>query len=640
MSVFEMAFLVFATTIFTASALVAWRMSLFFTARTKEYKKLKEKTASRMAAFRCKQEKLIKDGLMAAQNLASFLSSLGSRKGGEVASESSQKSAQSAFDSMIERTSEVPWDAFFHAGNVLSAYTTMSGDFHAAAERYLNLEFESTGDLAADIAARLQPDALSRLFGPESESLDGWVAGLKGHIGEQKAEHLLDIAGLDVALPELGNEPGFDLIVEGLKVQVKTVGNFSEVAEHLSIHEGIPVIFNADAIGIPDGIPVLDASEFAELIHGGATDFGAVALEGLSAEDATDVASDGLGAATGSVEMSIPFVTIGLSSLREIKLLTKGHTDFGTAAKNIGIDAAAKGGGAFAGGKAGALIGTAFAPGIGTAIGAAIGGIAGAMLGGMGAKAIKESGANDAKKELSTSLASMSQRIEIAASWPVAAIKKVGAEYRVADRALTLEGRNVISEGRSALSDLHKRLSNEIQISLRNARVAVESAAKRVGVWAVISNPQTAGEASALALCLAEEHPNTNTGESSDFSLFPILLVDSEFLRVGQIMDLHVHAVKTTMQQVTSAMLGLQRAAAQLTSTFAQKASEYGAREGERAQQEMLSAFANALEPIDRAIVEMRKANLGKQAEAMEQLKSKLESESNKLQGSPKLRAA
>jgi hypothetical protein len=154
--------------------------------------------------------------------------------------------------------------------------------------------------------------------------------------------------------------------------------------------------FNADAADIPDGVPTMDADELAELLAEGDVPFDAIALEGFELADVAESAQDGMDAALGSTDVGLPVATLVLSTYREARTLKDGQTDVVTAAKNIAVDAVAKGGGMAAGAKMGAFVGSMVAPGVGTAVGGVMGGVIGGILGGRGAKALRESDAHAA----------------------------------------------------------------------------------------------------------------------------------------------------------------------------------------------------------------------------------------------------
>lgn len=97
----------------------------------------------------------------------------------------------------------------------------------------------------------------------------------------------------------------------------------------------------------------------------------------------------------------IPFITIAISSFREIDLLLQDKTDTMTSLKNIGLDAVGTGGGGLVGAKAGAILGSAFGP-VGTLVGGIIGGVGGAIGGRAITNNIKQEPLLNAIKEYQT----------------------------------------------------------------------------------------------------------------------------------------------------------------------------------------------------------------------------------------------
>jgi outer membrane lipoprotein SlyB len=117
-------------------------------------------------------------------------------------------------------------------------------------------------------------------------------------------------------------------------------------------------------------------------------------------------------AAAGDVDFQNPFLTLGLSTLREIRLLKRKHTNLLTSVKNISLDAAGTGIGSFAGAKAGATIGTAVAPGMGSVVGAIIGGISGAFAGRTISNKIKFAQAEGARIHYEQKILEFQQRVQ------------------------------------------------------------------------------------------------------------------------------------------------------------------------------------------------------------------------------------
>ena len=117
-------------------------------------------------------------------------------------------------------------------------------------------------------------------------------------------------------------------------------------------------------------------------------------------------------ASAGDVDFQNPLLTLGLSTLRELRLLKRKHTNLLTSVKNIGLDAAGTGIGSFAGAKAGATIGTAVAPGMGSVVGAIIGGISGAFAGRKISNKIKFSQAETARSHYERKMLEFQQRVQ------------------------------------------------------------------------------------------------------------------------------------------------------------------------------------------------------------------------------------
>lgn len=91
-----------------------------------------------------------------------------------------------------------------------------------------------------------------------------------------------------------------------------------------------------------------------------------------------------LGALEGVSGAHVPVITLMLSVHREARLLKAGMTSVDIAVKNVALDIAGTGGGAFAGAAAGATTGSiigSVVPLVGTAVGAGVGGVVGAVYG-------------------------------------------------------------------------------------------------------------------------------------------------------------------------------------------------------------------------------------------------------------------
>ena len=255
-------------------------------------------------------------------------------------------------------------------------------------------QLDSIGDLrnylsswdSAEIGEALPEGALNKLMGHLAEPIVG--------------EHLEEL-GMQVEMPDLSNQPGYDLILNGEHaVNIKTVSDFSSLADHFETYPDIPVIVPGDMAGIPDNAIHLDAAgsleQLNEVVELGEENI-VLVDNALSHADMLEHAEGVSDALLENVDVGgIPFITVALSGFREIKLLKNHDTDVTNAMKNFGLDVAGTGGGGAAGAALGATIGSAIFPGVGTAIGALLGGIGGAIGGRKASNAVKEKPFQDA----------------------------------------------------------------------------------------------------------------------------------------------------------------------------------------------------------------------------------------------------
>lgn len=243
-------------------------------------------------------------------------------------------------------------------------------------------------------------------IGELSDYLSGWESAdmgemlpegalnkLMGHLAEPIVGQHLEDLGIQVEMPVLSNQAGYDLVLNGAHaVNVKTVTDFTSLTDHFDKFPKIPVVVPGDMANAPADAIYLDTAESIEqlnqeialgneeivLVDGALTNAGSVE----HAEGVSD-------AVLGNVDaIGVPFITIALSGLREVRLLAKQETDVRNAIKNLGLDVLGTGGGASAGVAIGGTIGT-LVPGVGTAIGALSGGILGAIAGRKGTNRLK-----------------------------------------------------------------------------------------------------------------------------------------------------------------------------------------------------------------------------------------------------------
>ena len=246
----------------------------------------------------------------------------------------------------------------------------------ATISQMANAQLNTIGDLHQHIH-----DWAQSWYGGLTDSV---VTKLQGHVAEQfVAEHLNQL-GHTVTIAGDSNQEGYDMLVDGHPFNIKDLLGMNSIHEHFEKFPDIGVIANADISGHPDSVLHIDATQGLDQLHNLdsiSNDHLLVLDHGLRHADVVEQVHDAGDAIIGNVPFHIPFITLGLSSFRETKLLLKRHTDIVTSLKNIGLDVAGTGMGLFLGAKAGGAIGTMITPGVGTAIGGVIGGIAGAIGG-------------------------------------------------------------------------------------------------------------------------------------------------------------------------------------------------------------------------------------------------------------------
>lgn len=248
-----------------------------------------------------------------------------------------------------------------------------------AADRVYIADLSDWGELG-DWAERITQMA------PASQQ--GAFSQLLGHVGEQYVAANLIADGHAVEFPDSVSQEGFDLIVDGSLVQVKTTMSPELIQGALVDNPEIPIITNIEMASHFGDHPSVSIDE--QLVHADVSE----AVEGTV---------DGIGSLS-EVGLTIPFVTTAVVGFREVRLLLKGWTDLGTAIKYGVIDIAGVAGGGTVGAVVGLVGGGVIGGPIGAAIGKWVGGVGGALIGKMFAQAFKETGLLNARKEYGHSL--------------------------------------------------------------------------------------------------------------------------------------------------------------------------------------------------------------------------------------------
>lgn len=321
-----------------------------------------------------------------------------------------------------------------------------------------------------------------------SSSLDQWQHGfwggltehglykLGGHLGEVYVAQHLGESGISVDWPKVSNQQGYDQIIAGHEINIKTVADVSQIHRHFANNPDIAAVVPFDAAHIPT-----DAFHF---YPGGTSE---QALQNFLDNDVThkvivdhslshhgvfDQASDASDAALGGgsiVEMHFPWITAAASSWREWRLLSQSKTSIDTAITHVGLDLVGRGGGAAVGGKVGAFAGSILGP-IGAAIGGVAGAIAGAVIGGEKTDQIKYASLKEAQSQYKASAAEFSSKARATES-------KMRDEFKIQER---VEQQKLSSLAASSKADLLRRLNDLKRWQQEDAQHLSPEVAKRL----------------------------------------------------------------------------------------------------------------------------------------------------------------
>ncbi|BBK34860.1 hypothetical protein EDC65_2653 [Stella humosa] len=162
----------------------------------------------------------------------------------------------------------------------------------------------------------------------------GNIAQLKGYVAERAAAAALMAEGADVSFPGTATEPGWDLLVNGDRFQVKCLGSPRGVYEHIDRYPDIPVITNC---------------ELAPFFNG---DVRVMPITSLSNGQVEATTRSTLNAGTDLLDLQIPLIASGVAAARAGLALLRQESDPASA---IGAAAAQAMGGTL-GGKAGSVV--------------------------------------------------------------------------------------------------------------------------------------------------------------------------------------------------------------------------------------------------------------------------------------------
>lgn len=203
-------------------------------------------------------------------------------------------------------------------------------------------------------AAQISPDAiaaadfsyLADIDGPIDFALlasgmgDGAAVRLKGYMAEQVVAAKLQAAGHVVSFPGSASEPGWDLLIDGQRVQVKFHSDIDGIREHFEKYD-YPVIANTELMGqIPE--------EFADQVY---------FVEGVSNELVTSVTDMSVEAGQALADPDVPALAFAITAYRSARGLCEGELTGPQAVEQVLMDGTVRVGLAISGQWAGVGVG-------------------------------------------------------------------------------------------------------------------------------------------------------------------------------------------------------------------------------------------------------------------------------------------
>lgn len=172
----------------------------------------------------------------------------------------------------------------------------------------------------------------------------GAVENLKGYVAEQVVATKLVQQGHQVSFPDMSNNPGYDLLVDGAPFQVKCLESTSGLAEHFVKYPDIPVLANAE-LASDD---VLSQVWWGDMVH---------FTEGFTDEAIRSVTDTALENGSELLDLDVPLFVIAVSATKNLYYAFKGDLALSELPLEVALDMAVRGGVSAAGGFAGQTLG-------------------------------------------------------------------------------------------------------------------------------------------------------------------------------------------------------------------------------------------------------------------------------------------
>ena len=228
-------------------------------------------------------------------------------------------------------------------GDLVYSLAAIDPQVVAAADFASSETIEDAVDFAAHLLGKVQTGWLERA-GIDLAAQKGNIANLKGFTMEQLVATKLADDGHTVELPDNPNQPGWDLIVDGERFQVKCLADSSGLTEHFEKYPEIPVFANGDLMAECAQWP----QAWQEKVF---------FIEGHTNEVVEAVVGRSYGEGMDLAESDVPEIALAYVAARQAWKLKKGEITAGQAMSHLLMEGSARAGLALAGGVAGSSVG-------------------------------------------------------------------------------------------------------------------------------------------------------------------------------------------------------------------------------------------------------------------------------------------
>ncbi|KQQ76117.1 hypothetical protein [Acinetobacter sp. Leaf130] len=204
----------------------------------------------------------------------------------------------------------------------------------------------------------------------------GAITRLSGYVAEQQVALDLVRNGHVVEVPDTANQAGWDLLVDGIPVQVKCSMDANYVLSHFEKYPDIPIITNRELADQVDNHPMITVDPNLSYV-----DIQAITNNSLQHLDEFDSIND---------LVPIPLFSLFLAVQRNYRQVIAGQVNLTQYTKYVGTDVAVRTVGAVSGKTIGGFIGGIGGP-VGIIVGSGVGAYLGGLAGGTGVdKLIRE----------------------------------------------------------------------------------------------------------------------------------------------------------------------------------------------------------------------------------------------------------